>query len=181
MAACEAHGYVHLGDDVTELVFGSRLLRNDLFQTTVPVSPAVIDEVSERLGRWCEGHGLSPAVSAKVQVVFEEKMMNLHDHGTDVRDRARATAGVRLRRTDADAELTVWDLGAPEPSIEVAAGDSDVAFELRNREFSGRGRGRLLVRRICDGIFRNRIGHLNETVYLVPLDDGADTQAGEAK
>ncbi len=174
MAACEAYGYTHLGDDVTVLVFGSRLIRKDLLQTTVPVSPAVIDEVSERLGKWCDENGLDPAVSAKVQVVFAEKLMNLHDHGTDPRDRARALACVRLRKTDSDVELTVWDSGEPEPSIEVAGGDLDVAFELKNREFSGRGRGRLLVRKLCSGIYRNRIGHLNETVYLVPLSDGGE-------
>ena len=176
MAACEAHGYSHLSDDVTELVFGSRLLRDDLMQTTVPVSPAAIDEVSEKLGAWCEAHGLGAAVSSKVQVVFAEKLMNIHDHGLDVRDRARAVACTRLRRSGDEAELTVWDGGTPEPSIEVAAGDADVALELKNHQFSGRGRGRLMVRSLCSGIFRNRFGHLNETTYLIPIADGGETE-----
>ena len=173
MAAVESFGYTHIGDDVTELVFGSRIHRDDLYQMTVPVSPTIIDEASEKLGAWCEKAGLGPEVSSKVQVVFAEKLMNLHDHGIDPRDRARATTCVRIRRVGDDAELTVWDSGAPEPSIEVAAGDSDVALELKNREFSGRGRGRLLVRKLCSGILRNRIGHLNETIYIVPAGDAA--------
>ena len=177
MAAVEGFGYTNLGDDVTELIFGSTVHRDDLVQMTVPISPAVIDEASEKLGAWCDAAGLAPAVSAKVQVVFAEKMMNLHDHGIDVRDRPRATASVRLRRAGDAAELTVWDSGAPEPSIEVAAGDSDVAFELKNREFSGRGRGRLIVRKLCSGILRNRIGQINETVYIVPADDAGEGNA----
>ena len=181
MAACEAYGYGNLADDVTELVFGSRILRDDLLQLTVPVAPGSIDEASEKLGAWCDSHGLGPAVSSKVQVVFAEKMMNLHDHGIDVRDRARAVAGVRLRGTDGVAELTVWDNGVPEPSIAVVTGDPDVAFELKNREFSGRGRGRLLVRKMCDGIYRNRFGHLNETTYLVPPAGGDDAAPEETK
>ena len=181
MAACEAFGYGNLSDDVTELVFGSRLVRDDLLLLTVPVSPTTIDEVSEKLGEWCDSHDLGLAISSKVQVVFAEKMMNLHDHGIDVRDRARATACVRLRRKNDIAELTVWDSGNPEPSIEVAAGDPDVAFELKNREFSGRGRGRLLVRELCDGIYRDRFGHLNETTYLVSSAIAGDGTSDKTK
>lgn len=176
MAACEAYGYSHLSDDVTELVFGSRLQRDDLMQATVPVSPAAIDQVSEKLGVWCETHGLGPAVSSKIQVIFAEKLMNIHDHGTDVRDRARAVACTRLRRAGDQVELTVWDSGTPEPSIEVAAGDPAVALELKNHQFSGRGRGRLMVRSLCSGIYRNRFGHLNETIFLVPVSDGGEPE-----
>jgi hypothetical protein len=105
-----------------------------------------------------------------VQIVFQEKLMNLHDHGIDPRDRPRETACVRVRRAGAFAELAVWDWGTPEPPLEFPAEGADAAFERRNREFSGRGRGRLIVHEFCDGIARSRFGTLNETVYRVPLE-----------
>ncbi|MBQ6248219.1 MAG: hypothetical protein IJK04_15210 [Kiritimatiellae bacterium] len=77
---------------------------------------------------------------------------------------------MRVRRAGAFAELAVWDWGTPEPPLEFPAGGAGAAFERRNREFSGRGRGRLIVHEFCDGIARSRFGTLNETVYRVPLE-----------
>lgn len=95
--------------------------------------------------------------------------MNLHDHGFDDRERLRETACVRLRRLRDYVEMTIWDCGTQDPSIEVAAGSTSVAFELANKAFGGRGRGRLMMREICNGIARNRYGMLNETIFNIPL------------
>ena len=94
--------------------------------------------------------------------------MNLYDHGIDIRDRPWEKAFIRLKKMNNDVELTVWDFGTQEPSIAVEAGSLDVAFELKNRGFSEHGRGRLMVRKICCGIQRNRFGVLNETIYFIP-------------
>ena len=72
-----------------------------------------------------------------------------------------------------------------EPSIAVAAGDASTAFEMANKNMSGRGRGRLMVRELCDGIERNRYMDMNETIYHIPLfgksqEQGqSETKAGE--
>ena len=95
--------------------------------------------------------------------------MNICDHGLDERERLRAVVSVRLKRIRDSAELTVWDAGTPEPSIAVVAGDADTAFEMKNRDFSGRGRGRLIVRELCNGIERNSYPPLNETTYHIPF------------
>ena len=42
---------------------------------------------------------------------------------------------------------------------------------------SSRGRGRLMVRKMCTSIERNRFGTLNETIYRIALDD----KEGETK
>ena len=68
-------------------------------------------------------------------------------------------------------ELTIWDWGTQEPSLLVAAGDAEVELELKNRDFSGRGRGRLMVRKICSGIERKRFGNINETIYRIAIED----------
>ena len=39
-----------------------------------------------------------------------------------------------------------------------------------NRQMSNHGRGRLMVRELCNGIERKRFGCLNETVYHVRLN-----------
>jgi hypothetical protein len=41
---------------------------------------------------------------------------------------------------------------------------------MQNLNMSNHGRGRLMVRELCDGIERNRYGTLNETVYHVKLN-----------
>jgi serine phosphatase RsbU (regulator of sigma subunit)/anti-sigma regulatory factor (Ser/Thr protein kinase) len=172
MAACEAAGYTNIADDVTELVFGPRWVTDGIFESAVPMHSRSIDEVAERMGAWCVEEGWGDDVSTRVQLVFEEKLMNLHDHGFDDRERWREVASVRLRAKGEFAELTVWDCGTQEPSIELATGRSELGFDLANQAFSGRGRGRLMVRDICDGIARNRYGTMNETIYYIPTGTG---------
>ncbi len=172
MTACEAFGYSHYADDVTEVMFGNRCELEGIYETTVPLHSAVIDKVAQEMAEWCGRQGWAGDIATRVQLVYGEKLMNLHDHGFDDRERLREVASVRLRQVREYAELTVWDCGEPEPSIEVAAGSTDVAFALANKAFSGRGRGRLMMRNLCEGIERNRYGDLNETIYYIPMEMG---------
>ena len=177
LMACDAYGYSVLEDDVTELIFGAHITIEGTLAMSVPINALAIDKVSQEIEVWCDKQGWSPEVTTKVRLVFEEKLMNLHDHGFDIRGRSREQACIRLKKDHDNVELTVWDCGTPEPSITVAAGNLDVELELKNREFNGRGRGRLMVRKICNGIQRNSFGILNETVYFIPID--CEQQKGE--
>ena len=49
-----------------------------------------------------------------------------------------------------------------------------VACYIINRKMGNHGRGRLMVRELCDGIERNRYGSLNETVYRVKLGESQE-------
>ena len=152
----------NFGDDVTEVIFGSRLRLDGVFDATVTVNAENIDATARELEAWCTDRGWDPLLTTRIQLVFEEKLMNLHDHGFDYPKRLREAVCVRLRERDRgghrEAELAVWDCGTPDPSLRVAAGSSDVAFDLANQAWSGRGRGRLMVREMCTGIERNRYG-----------------------
>ena len=171
--ACEAYGYPFFADDVTELIFGARLEFPDSLVKSIPVDADVIDREAQEIEHWCSGQGWSQDMITKVELVFEEKMMNLYDHGYDIRDRAGEQAGFRLKKREKYVELTIWDWGTQEPSITVAAGNPELELEIKNREFSSRGRGRLMVRKICCGIERNRFGTLNETIYRIAVDGQA--------
>ena len=95
----------------------------------------------------------------------------MYDHGFDDLQRSKEVVGVRLRRMRDHAELTVWDCGRPPPSIKVAAGVTETAFEIVNKGMSDHGRGRLMVRQLCSAIQRQRFGNLNETVFYIPRDN----------
>lgn len=169
MAACEAMGYTNFADDVTEVIFGARHRPAGTFDAAVPINVESIDRTALDIDRWCTDQGWDADISTRVQLVYEEKLMNLYDHGFDYRQRLREVACLRLRKKQDHAELTIWDCGTQDPSLEVAAGSTDVAFDLANQRFSGRGRGRLMVRNLCHGIARNRYGDLNETIYIIPF------------
>ena len=171
--ACEAYGYSFFADDVTELIFGGRRKRSDLLARSLPMDAAVIDKVAQEIEHWCSEQGWDPEIITNVELVFEEKLMNLYDHGYDIRDRSGEHACFRLKKNKDHVELTIWDWGTPAPSLLVAAGNTELEFELKNRDFSGRGRGRLMVRQICNSIERNRYGTLNETIYRIIADDNA--------
>ena len=177
--ACEAYGYSFFADDVTELIFGARLKRTDTLVKSIPMDADVIDKTAQEIEEWCSEQGLDPDVTTKVELVFEEKMMNLFDHGYDIRARSGEQACFRLKKNSNHLELTIWDWGATEPSLLVAAGDLELELELKNRDFSRRGRGRLMMRKICCAIERNRFGNLNETIYSISLDDKGDDRGGE--
>ena len=170
LEACEAYGYGFLADDVTELIFGATLEKPGIMERSVPVNANAIDKMAQDIEKWCAAQGCNGDIITKVQVVFEEKLMNLHDHGFDIRDRSREQVCIRLKKSDTRMELTIWDCGTQESSLPVALGNTAVELELRNRSLSGRGRGRLMMREICSGIKRNRFGILNETVYFIPMD-----------
>ena len=174
MAACEGLGYLHFGDDVTEVLFGARLRPDGVFDAAVAVNPEDIDRTATEIEAWCTDRGWDPLLTTRIQLVFEEKLMNLHDHGFDYPQRLREAVCIRLRERSRcghpEAELTVWDCGTPDPSLKVAAGDTDVAFDLANQDWKGRGRGRLMLRELCRGVERNRYGILNETIYHIPFD-----------
>ncbi|MBP5531329.1 MAG: SpoIIE family protein phosphatase [Lentisphaeria bacterium] len=178
--ACEVFGYNYFADDMTALIFGARFRKTDVLIKSVPMDADAIDETAQQIESWCSGQGWDPESVTKVELVFEEKMMNVYDHGYDVHDRAGEQACFRLRKNGNYAELTIWDWGTPEPSISVAAGSSEVELELRNRDFSSRGRGRLMLRKICVGIERNRFDILNETIYRITMN-GGDAQQGDQK
>lgn len=167
---CEEAGYKYYSDDVTLLFFGKRLPKDGIFEATLALRPEAIEKAAVELGQWCKNNGYDEGLIDRIQLIFEESLMNVHDHGIDPQDRLSAIASVRLRQMRDIAELTIWDAGTPPPSLQVAAGDSDVALELKNREFSGRGRGRLIVRTLCKGISRSRYQNLNETIYHIPVE-----------
>ena len=125
--------------------------------------------MSQDIAAWCRDNGWPDEGVSRVQLVLEEKLMNVYDHGFDDRDRLHEVVTVRLKRVRDTAVLTIWDAGAEEPSLMVATGDSDTAFEKANQNMAGRGRGRLIVRELCDGVERNRYPPLNETTYHIPL------------
>ena len=168
--ACEACGYSVFSDDVTELIFGACLPKTGVLVKSIPMDAAAIDQMAQKLEEWCAEQGCDPEIITEVELVFEEKMMNLYDHGYDVHDRAREQALFRLEKDKKYVNLTIWDWGSQEPSLPVAAGNPELELELKNRDFSSRGRGRLMVRTICEGIERNQFGTLNETIYRIAVD-----------
>ena len=166
---------------MTLLVFGARIHLPGVHEATVPLVPDDIDAAAKAVGEWCADEGWPEGLVGKVQLVMEEKLMNVYDHGFDERYRLREVVNIRLRRLarGGGAELTVWDTGTPEPSIQVAAGDTATAFELKNREMSGHGRGRLMVRELCDGVERVRHDALNETIYYIKGEEDAPAPGRE--
>lgn len=170
---CDIYGYDVFADDVTGLLFGAQPRKPGVLVKSIPMDAAVIDKEAQEIERWCSEQGWDPGIITKVELVFEEKMMNLYDHGYDLRARSGEQACFRLKKDREQVDLTIWDWGTQEPSLPVAAGDPELELELKNREFSSRGRGRLMVRKICNGIERNRFGTLNETIYHISSDDNA--------
>ena len=162
-------GYDKYHDDISVVLFGARCPVPGMYEAAVRLSPDEVDAASQNVAEWCREQGWSEDLVSRIQLVLEEKLMNICDHGFDDRDRIHEVASVRLRQCGDRALLTVWDAGTEEPSIEVAAGDSGTAFELANQNMSGRGRGRLIVREICDGVERNRFPPINETTYHIPM------------
>lgn len=43
-----------------------------------------------------------------------------------------------------------------------------MALDLVNNDLRNHGRGRLMLRQLCDGIQRQRFGSLNETIFHIP-------------
>ena len=169
MKALAELGYDKYHDDITILLFGAYNPPPGTYEAAVRLSPEEVDAASQSLAAWCREQRWPDEGISRVQLVFEEKLMNICDHGFDDREKLREVVSVRLRRVRDKAVLTTWDEGSEEPSIAVVAGDSETVFEMANRNMAGRGRGRMIVRELCDGVERTRYETLNETTYHIPL------------
>ena len=180
MQVCAAHGYTKISDDCTILMFGAHLELDGIYEATVPLTPDDIDNASQKLAEWCRAEGWAPGDISRVQLVLEEKLMNVHDHGFDDRDRLHEVVSLRLRMKGGVPELAVWDDGTLEPSMKVTEGDASTMFDIANMNMSGRGRGRMMVRSLCAGIERMRYGVLNETVYYLKREDQESKQEANA-
>jgi len=180
MKVCEENGYTYFQDDVTLLTFSKRLPIEGVYEDTFLLHPAEIDSASQKMADWCRSQGWPQSSIGIVQLVLEEKTMNIYDHGFDDRTRLHEVASIRLTRIEDSACLTVWDNGTPQPSLMVATGDSEVAFEIANSKMSNHGRGRLMVRELCDMIEHNQYGTLNEAIYHIPLKGKKKEEANNA-
>ena len=169
--ACEVYGYKFFADDVTELIFGALIPEPDVLTRTIPMNSDAIDKGAQEIEHWCSSRGWDMEIITKVELVFQEKMMNLFDHGYAISDRSGEQACFRLKKDCDQVVLTIWDWGTQEPSLPVTAGNLEVELDLKNRDYSGRGRGRLMVRKMCKSIERNRFETLNETIYRIAADD----------
>lgn len=182
MKALSELGYDKHHDDITILIFGAYNPPPGEYAAAVRLSPEEVDIASQDVATWCREQRWPDEGVSRVQLVFEEKLMNICDHGFDDREKLREVVSVRLKRLHDTAVLTTWDEGTVEPSIAVAAGDSDTMFEMANRNMAGRGRGRMIVRELCDGVERKRFENLNETTYYIPLfgkkTEGEQPQGG---
>jgi len=174
MTVCDEMGYKVFNDDVTLLTFCKRLPLDGVYEDTFLLTPAEIDSASQKMGEWCASQEWPETVTGFVQLVLEEKAMNVYDHGFDDKSRLHEVVSIRLARAEDRACLTVWDNGMPQPSLKVATGDSETAFEIANSKMSNHGRGRLMMRELCTMIEHNRYGTLNEAVYHIPFRKEAD-------
>ena len=180
MSTCSELGYGNYQDDVTVLLFGARCRIAGVYEATTPLSPTLVDGMAQAMGGWCVSEGWPDDLVQRVQLVLEEKLMNIYDHGFDDQQRRKDVVSLRLRRWRDHAELTVWDYGKQPPSMKVAAGDADTAFTLINNDMSNHGRGRLMMRQLCSGIQRQCFGTLNETIFYIPWS-ADDTTGGIGK
>lgn len=169
--ACAENGYSKVGDDTTILLFGAHVMLDGIYEATVPLTPDDVDSASQSLAEWCRQEGWDAGDISRVQLVLEEKLMNVHDHGFNDRDRLHAVVNLRLRRSGGAPELTVWDGGTQEPSMRVTEGDTSTTFDKANIEMSNHGRGRMMVRELCFGIERLVYAGMNETIYHIKTGD----------
>jgi serine phosphatase RsbU (regulator of sigma subunit)/anti-sigma regulatory factor (Ser/Thr protein kinase) len=169
MAVCAELGYRTLHDDVTLLLFGARALLPDVYEATTQLSPSLVDAASQAMAAWCSERGWPEDLVPRVQLVLEEHLMNVYDHGFNDQQRRKDVVSIRLKRVRDQVQLTVWDRGLPPPSLKVAAGHADTAFDLANMKMNTRGRGRLMVRKLCNGIQRQRFAAMNETIFHIPI------------
>ena len=171
ISACRALGYDKFHDDVTTLIFGIPLRGGEIYEATTALSPSLVDEAAQAMGAWCAEKGWPEELSQRIQLVLEESLMNVYDHGFSNMQRRRDVVSLRLRkRGDRLAELTVWDCGTRPGSMKVAAGDAATAFAQINKGMGSHGRGRLIMRKLSVGIERYVFETLNETEYLIPWE-----------
>ena len=170
LAACNELGYTHYQDDVTIGTFGARMHTSGIYTSTTALSPSLVDAAAQEIGAWCARERWPEDLTGRVQLVLEEHLMNIYDHGFTDQQRRKDVVHLRLRRRQRFAELTIWDCGKPAPSLKVAAGTTETALDLANKNMQNHGRGRLMVRQLCNGIKRQSFGALNEATFNIPFE-----------
>ncbi len=170
-AMLEKLGYNRTHDDVTLTAFGINRDRDDVLGLDVRMNPVEIDEAAQRLGAFVRRvfpvDGAELAV--KAELLLEEHLMNVHDHGLNDYERPRERAVVQAYFEQDYLVLTMWDRGR----LRLGTGDirarADQKLDAQNEALDPHGRGEAIVRKLAVRLSRQRMLNLNQSIYYLAL------------
>lgn len=168
-------GYSHVHDDCMIFTFCKSVRRNDRIVHEVEIRPDAIDQMAEVVGMCAGELSGDTELSAKVQLLLDEFLMNVYRHGLD--DYGRSTEyGVVMGMMVGDHfELTVWERGQNWDALSgMTLEDTQQKLDERNQILADSGRGTSIMRIIAEGgVSHERIFNVNKTVFRIPVGKGS--------
>ena len=164
-------GFSHAQDDRMLIVFSKAQNRTDRIIHEVKLVPESIDIASERLGSLAAGLTGDREISAKVQLLLGEFLINVYRHGLVSGDHRSEYGIVAESVADGQLVVTVLDGGRNwEGLSSMTREDTQRRLEEHNRNLADSGRGLAIMRVIANGgVSHEWISGLNRTVFRIPI------------
>ena len=171
--ALEQMGYTYPQDDCLMFMLRKprQVNREKIFVCRLSPSNAAVDHVGNRVADFVMGQCGDEMLAEKVELLIEEHMNNIVEHGLSANRRENEYIVLKLAVLEDGLKVTIWDRGAQwsdEKPRNVM--DLDAQFEQINEDQSGSGRGLLIISKIASEISRQRYSGMNETVFIVSKD-----------
>ena len=162
-------GYVHPHDDMNFLVGGRSMVHALRFLRTVRMeSTDGIDRLVEAAAQWAAERKLPDEAIAKMELLLNEHLENVRQHGLGDQQRRFAISVVEMRPSEGDLEIRVWDRGASwEGDLSETAPHPDLALDAQNAALAGSGRGLAILRKIARRITYEQFEGLNKFTFLI--------------
>ena len=164
-------GFSHAQDDRMLIVFSKAQNRTDKIIHEVRIVPESIDLASETLGSFAAELTGDREISAKVQLLLDEFLINVYRHGLAAGDH-RSEYGIVAESVVGDQlVVTVLDGGRNwEGLSSMSLEDTQRRLDEHNRTLADSGRGLAIMRIIANGgVSHEWISGLNRTVFRIPI------------
>lgn len=174
-----ALGYVHSHDDISCVSFGLMPGSEGEFGFEVRMSPSEIDQGAMRLGDYVRSRCPDcEALAVKAELLLNEHLMNVHDHGLDDYARTMEKSLVRAYFERDFLVVTIWDRGKAWTGQPEMRSRAEQRLDDQNESLATHGRGEAIVRRIAVRLSRKRLLNLNRSVYYLPLAEETEGASG---
>ena len=175
----EQFGYVHPQDDLSLVLIRKPRLaeREYVFSCRVPADKDAVDQISQRASAFVTKCYGDDELSLNAELLLEEYLVNVILHGLNEYEKLNEYIAVKLCAGERNLTIIIWDHGKEWDGLFMQPDQAEKSLDDLNDRFAESGRGVPIISKIASQISRQRYCGLNETIFVIPFKNAADTAA----
>ena len=173
----EQFGYSFPQDDLSMVLIRKplNLEREYVFACRVPTDKKSIDDICERASSFVGKFYGREELAVKTDLLMEEYLINVTQHGLSEYEKLNEFIAIKLCAYEDELKLIIWDHGKEWNGFSLRHENADDELNKLNNDLAESGRGVPIMTKIAGQISRRRYSGLNESIFIIPIDDKGDS------